>query len=79
MATPAMPEADSIPQAAIQLVKRLNDPGFSSVVPEISRQLQSLQHSQHAWEVADAMLADDDASVRFYGALTFQVKLNKDG
>lgn len=78
MAAPVIPEARSIPEA-IQLVKCLNDPRFSTLVPQISNQLQALQLSPFGWEAADAMLRDDDASVRFYGALTFQVKLNKDG
>lgn len=64
---------------AIQLVQHMNDSRYASVVPEISKRLQRLQLSHDGWAVADAMLATADVHVMFYGALTFQIKLNRDG
>lgn len=40
-------------------------------------QLQQLQKSQAGWQVADTCLASADSSVRFFGALTFTIKLNQ--
>ena len=63
-------------QEAIQLVRRLNDPHFSQQAPTISARLQHIQLSQDGWAVADALLDSEEPSVQFYGALTFQIKLN---
>jgi len=62
-----------------QLVKRLYQPGNAAVIVPIQDQLQALQRSNDGWQLADALLADDDINVRFFGALTFTVKLNNDG
>ena len=61
------------------LIKRLYKPGPSSVIVGINDQLQKLQLSQDGWKLADALMGSDDPNVRFFGALTFTVKLNKDG
>ncbi|KXL48441.1 hypothetical protein M433DRAFT_63187 [Acidomyces richmondensis BFW] len=62
-----------------QLVKRLYQPGSPRLITEINDQLQRVQLSSHGWQVADALLGSDDSNVRFFGALTFTVKLNNDG
>jgi hypothetical protein len=61
-----------------QLVKSLLHPGPSHNVQKLGVQFQELQRSPQGWQVADYLLGRDDAQVRFYGALTFQVKLNND-
>lgn len=40
--------------------------------------MQSLQRSQQGWQFADALLQSQDANVRFFGALTFTIKINQD-
>lgn len=62
-----------------QLVKQFYQPGNPAVIAAIDDQLKKLQHSPEGWQLADALLASQDANVRFFAALTFQVKLNNDG
>lgn len=62
-----------------QLVKQLYQPGRSRVVAQIQDQLQQLQRSSDGWQMANALLGSEDVNVRFFGALTFTVKLNNDG
>ena len=62
-----------------ELVKRLYKPGPAQMITQINDQLQKLQLSQDGWKLADALMASEDANVRFFGALTFTVKLNNDG
>jgi hypothetical protein len=40
--------------------------------------LQRLQRSPEGWQLADALLSSEEERVRFFGALTFTVKLNAD-
>ncbi|OQO04534.1 hypothetical protein B0A48_09456 [Cryoendolithus antarcticus] len=61
------------------LVKRLYQPGNATIIVQIQDQLQLLQRSGEGWQLADALLGDNDINVRFFGALTFTVKLNNDG
>lgn len=61
------------------LVKRLYQPGPPSVIESINDQLQKLQLSADGWKLADALMGSNDPNVRFFGALTFTVKLNNDG
>ncbi|KAK6436142.1 member of the karyopherin-beta [Oleoguttula sp. CCFEE 5521] len=61
------------------LVKRLYQPGNAAIIVQIQEQLQVLQRSGEGWQLADALLGDNDINVRFFGALTFTVKLNNDG
>lgn len=68
----------SAAEQAIELVRRLNDPKFAAGASQISRELQEIQLSDHGWAAADAMLDHADANIKFYGALTLQIKLNKD-
>lgn len=62
-----------------ELVKRLYAPGSPQLITQIDERLKQLQRSSEGWQIADALLASDDPQVRFFGALTFQVKLNNDG
>ncbi|KAF2720578.1 ARM repeat-containing protein [Polychaeton citri CBS 116435] len=62
-----------------ELVKRLYQPGSPLLLHSIQAQLQSIQRSSDGWQLADTLLASNDRNVRFFGALTFQVKLNNDG
>ncbi|KAK6431275.1 member of the karyopherin-beta [Oleoguttula sp. CCFEE 5521] len=61
------------------LVKRLYQPGNATIIVQIQDQLQLLQRSGEGWQLADALLGNNDINVRFFGALTFTVKLNNDG
>lgn len=60
-------------------MKRLYLPGTPKVITAIDDQLKLLQHSPQGWQLADALLASQDHNVRFFAALTFQIKLNNDG
>lgn len=78
---PGNPEV-AVPQSvsdAAALVKQLYQPGPPAVITAIQHRLQTLQKSPDGWQLADAFLADGDHHVRFFGALTFTVKLNNDG
>ena len=78
MDTAAFPPPQSVDEVA-QLVKRLYQPGNAQVISQIQEQLQTLQRSNDGWQLADALLGYDDLNIRFFGALTFTVKLNNDG
>jgi len=78
MDTNAFPPPQSVDEVA-QLVKRLYQPGNAQVITQIQEQLQILQRSDDGWQLADALLGYDDLNIRFFGALTFTVKLNNDG
>lgn len=78
MDTNAFPPPQSVDEVA-QLVKRLYQPGNPQVISQIQEQLQTLQRSNDGWQLADALLGYEDINIRFFGALTFTVKLNNDG
>ncbi|KAF2858181.1 ARM repeat-containing protein [Piedraia hortae CBS 480.64] len=61
------------------LVQRLYQPGDPQLISRIDEQLKQIQLSPEGWQVGDALLGSSDSHVRFYAALTFTVKLNKDG
>lgn len=63
----------------IQLVLRFYSPNNPKVIAEIDDHLKAIQRSHEGWQIADALLGSQDRQVRFFGALTFQVKLNNDG
>lgn len=67
----------SVPELAIELVRKLNDPKWATGATVISQELQKIQLSVDGWAVADAMLDHEDPQTKFYGALTLQIKLNK--
>jgi hypothetical protein len=78
MDTNSFPPPQSVDEVA-QLVKRLYQPGNPEIISQIQNQLQTLQRSNDGWQLADALLAYEDINIRFFGALTFTVKLNNDG
>ncbi|PNS15602.1 hypothetical protein CAC42_861 [Sphaceloma murrayae] len=65
-------------ERAAALITRLNDRSEAANAPVISQQLQELQLSSDGWTIADNLLSVQDTNLRFYGALTFQIKLNRD-
>lgn len=64
---------------AENLVLRLLDPRFAHEIEKNNRELQELQKSPEAWQIADGLLNSTNSNVRFFGALTFAVKLNLEG
>ncbi|KAF2142854.1 uncharacterized protein K452DRAFT_357923 [Aplosporella prunicola CBS 121167] len=60
------------------LVKRLYLHPDPRTIGQIEKELQKLQKSEQGWILADALLSSDDLNVRFFGALTFTVKLTSD-
>ncbi|KAI9807313.1 MAG: hypothetical protein M1833_000056 [Piccolia ochrophora] len=63
-----------------QLVVRLYSPGAPhGQIVAIQETLQKLQRSADGWQLADTLLQNHDEKVRFFGALTFTVKLHSDG
>ncbi|KAF7525217.1 hypothetical protein G7054_g11163 [Neopestalotiopsis clavispora] len=61
-----------------QLVNRLYEQNTSSTIAQIQEVLQKLQKSPEGWQIAEGLLARQADNVRFFGALTFIVKLNTD-
>ncbi|KAL9601742.1 MAG: hypothetical protein Q9219_002353 [cf. Caloplaca sp. 3 TL-2023] len=47
-------------------------------ISDIQNSLQQLQRSEQGWQLADALLQSQDEKVRFFGALTFTIKINCD-
>lgn len=70
--------ADPLLTSFTQLVLRFYQPGNPVEIKQIENHLRDLQRSPQGWEMADYLLGRDDASLRFFGALTFQVKLHTD-
>ena len=64
--------------SASQLVQRLYQPGSPQEITKVQDALQKLQRSQQGWQFADALLQSQDEKVRFFGALTFTIKINQD-
>ncbi|KAF2841488.1 ARM repeat-containing protein [Patellaria atrata CBS 101060] len=60
------------------LVQRFYQPASPKVISQIEQQLQTLQRSPDGWQMADALLSSTDEKSKFFGALTFTVKLNQD-
>lgn len=60
------------------LVNRLYEQNTSSTISQIQEVLQKLQKSPEGWQIAEGLLARQADNVRFFGALTFIVKLNTD-
>lgn len=64
-----------------QLIKRLHstsDRPSPSEIQEIEAKIQRLQREPSGWSVGLDLLANEQAVVRFYGALTLTVKINAD-
>ncbi|RAL14222.1 putative importin 13 [Aspergillus homomorphus CBS 101889] len=63
------------------LVSQLYDPantGNPAKIQAIQEHLQGLQKSPQAWLVANYLLAEQNTDLKFFGALTFTVKINQD-
>jgi hypothetical protein len=67
-------------QEVEHLVLTLYQPGIPpQQLVETQRRLLELQRSDHGWTIADGLLASVNPTVRFFGALTFNIKLNSVG
>ena len=62
----------------VQLILELYQPGPSRKIAKIQETLQKLQRSAEGWQLASSLLDSSDEKVKFFGALTFTVKLNLD-
>lgn len=60
------------------LVLELYSPGSPQRISRVQHKLQEIQRSQKGWHLASGLLGSADEKVRFFGALTFTVKLNQD-
>lgn len=71
-------------EEALSLVHTIINPENTGQVHEASNALQRIQLSEAGWQVGEALLNNDDVdgnvntNLKFYGALTFQIKLNKE-
>ncbi|OJJ48277.1 hypothetical protein ASPZODRAFT_130249 [Penicilliopsis zonata CBS 506.65] len=66
---------------ARNLVSQLYDPanaGNPAKIKLIQEHLQALQKGPQAWLIANDLLGSDSTDARFFGALTFTVKINHD-
>ena len=72
-----VPEPTSLAEVE-NLIKALYVPSNHQLVPNIQSKLQLLQKSSDGWQLADTLLNSEDDKVRFFGALTFTVKINSD-
>jgi len=63
---------------AVHLIKQLYAPINPSEVSPIEKRILELQHA-HGWELANALLYNDDQNVRFTGCRTYQVAINDHG
>lgn len=63
---------------AEHLIKRLYGPISPSEVPPIEKRILELQHA-HGWDLANALLHNNDQNVRFIGCRTYQVAINDSG
>lgn len=61
-----------------QLIQQLYSPGSPHQKSEIQEDLQRLQRSRQGWQLADGLLKSEDERVRFFGALTFTIKIHVD-
>ncbi|KAK9248089.1 armadillo-type protein [Lipomyces tetrasporus] len=59
-------------------IRQLYQPGHPQTLYETQQELQALQKSSEGWNLANLMLSSADPNVRFFGALTYTVKLNND-
>ena len=62
----------------LKLVKRFYGPNEPYDFARIDAALKTAQKSAGAFHLADVLLTSSDPNVRFFGALTFMVKINKD-
>ena len=69
---------DGVVRDDLKLIQKLYSPGTPQEISKIQDILQNLQRSQEGWQFADALLQSLDDKVRFFGALTFTIKINHD-
>ncbi|PQE11950.1 importin 13 protein [Rutstroemia sp. NJR-2017a BVV2] len=60
------------------LIQQLYKPNPPERVSKIQETLQKLQRSPDGWDLANGLLGKESENVKFFGALTFTVKLNTD-
>lgn len=65
-------------QEAEELVKNFYQPHSASKTSQVEKTLQGIQRSADGWNFANYLLQSTDSNCNFFGALTFQVKLNND-
>ncbi|KAI0840494.1 ARM repeat-containing protein [Hypoxylon sp. FL0890] len=58
------------------LVHEMYKPNPPQTISRIQEILQTLQKSPAGWQLADGLLSRPDNNIKFFGALTFTVKLN---
>ena len=61
-----------------QLVQQMYSQSSPQDIARIQSTLQSVQRTFRAWALADELLKSSDAQVRFFGALTFTLKIKLD-
>lgn len=64
-----------------ELIRELNNPSnarFPNRINDIQREIQRLQREKSAWQLGLDLLQHQEATVRFYGALTLTIKINAD-
>ena len=64
-----------------QLIQELYHPANQSSperVNELQRQIQLIQRQKTAWQLGLDLLSNEEAVIRFYGALTLTIKINAD-
>ncbi|KAI9314640.1 armadillo-type protein [Dichotomocladium elegans] len=61
-----------------QLIEGLYSASGPDVAKGIQEQLQAIQRQQQAWELASQLLSSSSDQCRFFGALTFQIKIARD-
>lgn len=61
-----------------QLVQQMYSQSAPQDIARIQSTLQSFQRTFRAWTLADALLRSSDVNVRFFGALTFTLKIKLD-
>ncbi|KAI2471692.1 ARM repeat-containing protein [Annulohypoxylon bovei var. microspora] len=69
LSTITLPEAEN-------LIHELYKPNSPQAISRIQETLQNLQKSARGWQLADGFLSRPNDNVKFFGALTFTVKLN---
>ncbi|KAI1971259.1 member of the karyopherin-beta [Ophidiomyces ophidiicola] len=71
-------ETHKLIQEATELALILSRPGNAGQAQKAQALLQDLQKSPAGWVIADGLLGNDEADIRFYGALTLTMKIHQD-
>lgn len=59
-------------------MQKLYLPGTPQEISTSGQVLQRMQRSSQGWQLADLLLQSVDNKVRFFGALTFTIKIKLD-